>query len=169
MHRRFFLLLALLLLVLPISLRVVAQDESTRSVEIVSITDDNFPELTLLVNVRDEFGVPVSDLSSSDFVVSVDSDAASVQSIENITRDELAISVVLVIDTSSSMYGLPLANTQAAALVFLDNLAPGDEVALLDFDSSIKIAVRDAAHRPPSTGCRARTPLRPRRAGARRS
>lgn len=140
MHRRFFLILVLLLLVLPISLRVAAQDESTRSVEIVSVTDDNFPELTLLVNVRDEFGVPVSDLSSSDFVVSVDNAAASVQSIENITRDELAISVVLVIDTSSSMYGLPLANTQDAALAFLDNLAPGDEVALLGFDSSIKIA-----------------------------
>lgn len=141
MHRRFLILLAFLLIVLPASLSVVAQDEGlSRSVEIISITDDNFPELTLLVNVRDEFGVPISDLSSSDFDITVDDSAVTIGSLENITRDELPISVVLVIDTSSSMYGLPLFDTQQAALAFLDNLAPGDEVALLDFDSSIKIA-----------------------------
>ena len=38
------------------------------------------------------------------------------------------------------MLGKPLEDAKGAALAFLDNLAPGDEVALIDFDSTVKLA-----------------------------
>jgi uncharacterized protein YegL len=48
--------------------------------------------------------------------------------------------VVLVIDTSESMIGTPLDDTKSAALAFVDRLAEGDEIAILDFDSDIVVA-----------------------------
>ena len=143
MYRKtlFIVLVIALLALIPLGL-TVAQDDGPPAVtvEIGSINDDDFPELTLFVNVRDQYGVPVPDLTIDDFQVLLGDESAQVLSVENITRDELPISVVLVIDTSDSMYGDPLADAQVAALTFLDRLAPGDEVALVDFDSTVKVA-----------------------------
>ncbi|HML24930.1 MAG TPA: VWA domain-containing protein, partial [Aggregatilinea sp.] len=108
--------------------------------EIGGINREDFPELTLLVNVWDAFNVPVPDLTADDFNITIDGSPATILSVENVTGNELPISVVLVVDTSESMTGLPLENAQQAALAFLDNLALADEVALIDFDSTVKLA-----------------------------
>ena len=108
--------------------------------EIGGINREAFPELTLLVNVWDAFDIPVPDLTAEDFSITVDGTPVSILSVENVTGDELPISVVLVMDTSESMLGQPLEDAHQAAQAFLDNLAPGDEVALIDFDSTAKLA-----------------------------
>ncbi|MBN1565210.1 MAG: VWA domain-containing protein, partial [Anaerolineae bacterium] len=150
MLRRFSLLMSLTLVVLVALVGFsgfgwlqpsAAQDDPPVRLDVGGINAEKFPTLTLLVNVWDEFDVPVSGLTVDDFQVTAGGAATSVLSVENITEDDLPISVVLVIDTSESMLGQPLDDAKAAALAFVDTLAPTDAVALVDFDSTVKVAV----------------------------
>ena len=135
--RKYSLLPLVLVLLLLVS---SGSAQQATSIEINSVNEDNFPQLELLVNVQDDFGTPILNLTAEDFVVLLDNDFGTVVSVENITDNNLSISVVLVIDTSESMIGTPLDDTKAAALAFVDRLADGDEIAILDFDSDIVIA-----------------------------
>jgi VWFA-related protein len=135
--RKFSLLLLVFMLIMLVS---SSSAQQATSIEINSVNDDNFPQLELLVNVLDSIGAPVLNLAAEDFIVLLDNDFGQVLSVENITDNNLSIAVVLVIDTSESMIGTPLDDTKAAALAFVDRLAEGDEIAILDFDSDIVIA-----------------------------
>ena len=117
-----------------------AQNGTPARIEVGGISTNSFPQLTLLVNVWDQYDIPVPGLETKSFAVTANGVPVPVLSVENITKDNLPISVVLAIDTSESMAGEPLENAKAAALSFLDNLAPGDEVALLDFNSTVRLA-----------------------------
>ncbi|MBI5961025.1 MAG: VWA domain-containing protein [Chloroflexi bacterium] len=137
--RRFLIFLILVIFFAFLTSSSLAQDGGVAAIEIGAIDTENFPELTLLVNVHDVFGVPVQGLTATDFQVAINNQPVSILSAENIADNALPISVVLIIDTSESMVNEPLADAQAAALAFLDMLAPGDEVALVDFNSTVRI------------------------------
>ncbi len=47
--------------------------------------------------------------------------------------------VVLLIDTSGSMWGAPLQDVKRAAMVFVGALAEGDEVAVVSFDTNVEM------------------------------
>ncbi len=131
--------LSMLVFVAVVAGGVFAQGGEPATVAITDIDDGDLPQLTLLVDVEDAFGVPVPDLAAGDFDITIAGSAARITAVENVARDNLPISVILVIDTSESMLGEPLANTKQAALTFLDNLAPGDEVALVTFNSTVTV------------------------------
>lgn len=138
--RAFRLISLLLILLAALGGAASAQEDGgiTR-VEIVEVVAEDLPQITLLVNVVDPYGVPVSGLGAEAFNITVDGQPATITAIENVTQDNLPISVVLVIDTSESMLGLPLAAAQDAARAFLDRLRPGDQVALMEFDSTVRL------------------------------
>ncbi len=138
MRRYLSALFVLVLVVVPAGL-VFAQGGEPATIEIRSVADDALPQLTLFVNSEDAFGVPVQNLTAEDFTVTIAGAPARITAVQNVALDNLPISVVLAIDTSESMLGEPLANAKQAALTFLDNLSPGDEVALLTFASSVTI------------------------------
>ncbi len=138
--RRTFLFLTAIAFLFSFSLTPhVGTAQGGAAVEIGGVDTSQFPQLTVLVTIRDQYNVPVQNLTSTDFQMTVDGNAVQVVSVENITESDLPISVVLAIDTSESMLGEPLNHAKEAALAFLDNLAPGDEVALIDFDSQVRI------------------------------
>lgn len=123
------------------------------AVDIRTVNDDDFPTVELTVAVTDENGQAVTDLTADDFSLDLALTPQTIISVENITSNELPISVVLVIDTSTSMTGKPLEDTKAAALTFVDRLVEGDEVSVVTFDSDVQVvqeftedldAVRDA-------------------------
>ncbi len=138
MRRSLLVFLWIIAFLLPASLGL-AQEGGAATVEVGAINLDNFPELTLLVNVRDAYNVPVQGLTAGDFQITLNGQPVPVKSLQNITDNALPISVVLVMDTSESMINEPLAAAQEAALAFLDRLAPGDEVALIDFSSTVRV------------------------------
>ncbi len=119
----------------------LAQESIAALVEIGTINTENFPQITFSVNLQDEFHAPIANLTAEDFQVYLDGEVVPILSLENVTQNDLPISVVLVIDTSESMLGQAIDDAKAAALAFLDNLAPGDEVALIDFDTTVKVAL----------------------------
>jgi VWFA-related protein len=139
MRRSLLVFLWVIAFLLPASLSL-AQEGGATTVEVGAINLDQFPELTLLVNVRDAYNVPVQGLTAADFQITLNDQPVAVKSLQNITDNALPISVVLVMDTSESMINEPLAAAKEAALAFLDKLAPGDEVALIDFSSTVRVA-----------------------------
>src|SRR5574341_410196 len=68
------------------------------TVKVGGVDDTNFPQLTIQVNLQDANGLPVSGLSAEEMQVKVNDTPVSISSFQNITADELSISVVLVIE-----------------------------------------------------------------------
>ena len=128
------LLAAALLLIVT---AVMAQ--SVQGITINGIDDSGFPLLRLLVTVTDSEGRPVLGLTEPDFEALAAGRSAQVVEVEEIRNAELGVSVVLVLDSSESMFGAPLDNTINAAGILLDNLRPTDEVAIIDFDSGFRV------------------------------
>jgi VWFA-related protein len=116
-----------------------AQESTPPRIVINSIDDSDFPTLRLLVTVTDENRFPITSLAANDFGLKVNGQTQTISSVENITNENLAISVVLVIDTSESMSGNPMEDTRQAALAFVDKLGPNDQIAVVDFDSDIQV------------------------------
>ena len=56
----------------------------------------------------------------------------------NINDDSLAFATVLVIDTSSSMAGIPLDLSQAAARVYIEELVPDNPIAIVAFSTEAR-------------------------------
>lgn len=135
--RRFFALFFLPVIALPAFLfqqgiPVVAPE----NLEITGVNAAGAPDVTLAVNVTDAVGRTVKGLGLDDFQLGgALSQVAEIVQVESIADDNLALAVVLVIDTSSSMAGAPLERTQAAAKAFVSSLAAEDTVALVSFNN----------------------------------
>lgn len=112
-----------------------AQGSIPVTLEITGVNAADAPDVTLTVNVTDAVGQTVSGLTAENFELSGSlSNVATIVSAERVS-DNLPFAVVLVIDTSSSMSGTPLARTQAAAKAFVESLSADDAVALVTFDN----------------------------------
>ncbi len=147
-------LTALLFSLLLPSLFVLAiQDSPTAMLDITGVNATGLPTVEVSANIEDAFGRPVVGLTPGDITVTGDlADAAQVVQVENITDDELPFAVVLTIDTSESMSGLPLEQAKVAARLFVEQLRPEDSVAVVDFDSTARVVLpyttdKDAALR----------------------
>src|SRR5690606_70060 len=94
---------------------------------------------TVTVQVTDVVGQTVRGLDVSDFQLGGSlANIAEIVRVES-TSDNLPFAVVLVIDTSSSMSGMPLQRTQAAAKAFINALGPDDPVAIVTFSNDATV------------------------------
>lgn len=130
------------MLIVPLVLIANGQDDAEQTpqptLQITGINSANLPEAKLTVNVMDTFGQYVPNLTVEDFNLSNQlSQYGRIVQVENVTDDDLPISVVLVIDTSSSMSGSPITRARQAAIQFVDLLGEQDHVAIITFDSNI--------------------------------
>lgn len=81
---------------------------------------------------------PLAGLRAEDFVLT---DNGRAQRIESASLEAMPLSVLLVLDTSSSMAGTRFGNLIAGAKGVLQSLRPDDRVALLTFSSHISQGV----------------------------
>jgi VWFA-related protein len=93
-------------------------------------------------------GQPVKGLTAADFEVK---DNGVAQEVELVGGEDKTVDVVLALDTSSSLAGLPLGRLKAAAHAFVDVLHPQDAFSLLTFSDRIQATVapgdrRERAH-----------------------
>ena len=79
---------------------------------------------------------PVAGLTSEDFELR---DSGVVQQIQAVTIADIPISVMLALDTSSSVDGPPLIRLKDAALAALGTLRPEDRSALLTFSGAVRL------------------------------
>jgi len=138
---RFLRLLTTLLLLSILALLpgLSSAQQNNGSVDIASVDDAGYPQVTLIANVLNSVGQPISGLDASNFSLGGDLAAnASICGVQEIATGTLEFGIVLVLDVSSSMAGAPLDEAKAAALGFIDQVNANSPIAIVTFASRIR-------------------------------
>lgn len=131
---------SVLLLLLLFPTLVAAQGPAPATVRIDRLEPTAWPEVQVLLTVRDPYGVPIPDLQAEHFALTEDETLQpAVRRVEAFTNPELGLAVVLVLDISGSMRGQPLADLKIAAARLLDALGPQDQVAVIAFADRVNL------------------------------
>lgn len=79
---------------------------------------------------------PVTGLTSANFELR---DSGVVQRIEAVQYEDVPLGIMLVLDTSQSVAGVPLGNLKKATSAVLELLNPADRVALMTFSGAVQM------------------------------
>lgn len=80
---------------------------------------------------------PVRGLTAADFDLK---DRGVPQTIESVSFEDVPLSLMLVLDRSSSVRGAPLAHLKEAASAVVDRMRPGDRAATMTFSGDVSLA-----------------------------
>ncbi len=117
----------------------VSAQNSALNIKIVRIDDSAFPIVKAYVSVFDSQGFSITGLDSKAFQVSEDQRLVNTYQVVQFENFEQPLAVVLIIDTSGSMYGKPLTDSISAAKNFIADLMPDDLVSIISFSNSINV------------------------------
>jgi VWFA-related protein len=112
--------------------------QESENIQVLGVNTNNHPRLEITVSVFDPAGRPLNGLQAANFAVFEDDKAVAIKSVTSITDESIPLGIVLVMDTSTSMDEVPLSKAKAAALAFVDQVRPIDELALISFNSTVK-------------------------------
>jgi len=139
----FRLLWVALLLAGVFPVRVDAQTPSppALSVSVDASNVANFPQVSLVVTVRDAYGRVVSEFAPEMVQIFEDgsTQARPVVRVEPLLNPSRPVYVILVLDISGSMIGQPVKDAKAAARALIERMGPQDYVALIAFKISIAL------------------------------
>ncbi len=129
------LVCAFLLLALPCV--IFAQEESDL---IITRTDlDDYPKVDIYLNFKEGSKLGLQELGKENFSLTENNDEIELRSVERISSIPEPIGVVLVMDISGSMKGEPIEDAIGAASLFMDEMRPIDEIAIIGFADSIYV------------------------------
>ena len=131
--RRFIRGLAAIGLCAALSAALPARAQSPASIDVTQVITANYPDVVAVVSVHDTTGVPIGGLTAANFAASDDSGPVPVVAAQAAVNADIGLAVVLVMDTSGSMAGDPLALTEEAAISFVDSLLPKDGAIVISF------------------------------------
>jgi VWFA-related protein len=141
--RRVVLLLFSLLLVLLLGLALLlpasrsAQAIPGGQVRVTQVDTSAYPQVSIFTAVDDPAGGPRANLSRADFQIR--EDGAPVDLTGFVGAGGSAISTALVVDRSGSMEDADkIEGARAAAEAFVQLLRPGDQAALISFNSQVQ-------------------------------
>ena len=117
--------------------RTAADGELRVSVREVDTKDA--ASVRFLAKVVDQNGRPIPNLTPENFSLKVGGQAIPVTAVQTVTDAQVGISSLLVIDTSGSMVGAPLAAARAAAAQYVSSLQPVDEVGVIAFANGVSV------------------------------
>ncbi|MBZ0301364.1 MAG: VWA domain-containing protein [Anaerolineae bacterium] len=138
--RRSLLAALLILAILPVTLAATQEAREPR-LEITGLNPINLPTVSVSVNVFDQVGQPVPDLTAADFRVTGElADRARVVSVRSFSDAAIPINVVLAMDVSSSMAETPIDNAKLAANTFVESIGANDPVALVVFSTGARLS-----------------------------
>ncbi len=112
--------------------------QESENIQVLGVNTNNHPRLEITVSVFDPAGRPLNGLQAANFTVFEDDKPVTLKSVTSITDESIPLGIVLVMDTSTSMDETPLSKAKAAALAFVDQVRPIDELALISFNSTVK-------------------------------
>ncbi len=98
-------------------------------------------EATAAVSALDAGGTPITGLSQGAFTVQLDGQPAQVLGVASGVDAALPIALVIVVDTSGSMAGAPIAAAKQAVKPMAQSLQPGDRATLVAFASAVNTVV----------------------------
>jgi len=114
-----------------------AEGQSEVSLSILDIHSKPGSNVEMVVSVVDENGVPVKGLGKTNFKLQLEGKEVKEFSLEPVSSSKSPLSVILGIDVSGSMKGVPITEAKKAASIFLDQLDKEDFTALMVFGSSV--------------------------------
>lgn len=129
--RAVFLVLGALL-VAPGSLSAQQANSITISGVRISSTGAEFA-----ITILDDSGNPVGGLAPGDFVVAIDGAATTPVTVNQAVDSDLALGLAVVVDTSGSMAGAPIATAREVIAPLFAALAPNDRAALIAFADQV--------------------------------
>lgn len=151
LHALWFVSLVLTAFLITVGARVEVASAQTEKggekdgqVVINQVDVSNFPNVVLYVSVSDASGKLNLGLGPEDFLVKEDEVE---QSPLNVKTQLPSIATVLVVDSSGSMKNA-MADTQRAATVYVDNVRKEDEIAVIWFADSVKVAQQFTTDKP---------------------
>ena len=92
----------------------------------------------MIISALDEQGNPIKGISKDNLKLTIEGKEIKEFSLEPVSSAKNPISVILAIDISGSMHGLPIREAKKAASVFLDQIDKEDFIALITFGSNVK-------------------------------
>ena len=142
MKTRLLLLVAALLFasLVPVAIAFTQDTGPAAQFEITSVNPTALPLVRITASVRDPFGQPITGLTAADFsLIGELVGRGEIVSVTSVVDAALPISYVLIIDTSTSMDGMPIEKAKEAARAFVETLGPSDPVALMTFASTVTL------------------------------
>lgn len=113
------------------------------------INIERFPEIRIYVTAADERGTPLKGLTASDFSVQEDGRVVRVKGVFPLERGEEPLSVVLAVDRSGSMRGVPIRDARQAAQDFIGEMRAIDRVGVVSFDDHVTVISRLTSDKGP--------------------
>ncbi len=100
-----------------------------------------FPRVAVYLTARDARGVPITGLTPEDIAVREDGSPQPrpILDLTTAVNPDQPMRVVLVLDISGSMKGVPLEHAKTAAKRFIARLGPHDQVALIAFSGQVNL------------------------------
>jgi VWFA-related protein len=109
-------------------------------IEVAPAGDGTSYQVHVYLSALDDSGNPIRDLAGDSFTLLEDSQKVEIQNVERTT--EALTNIVLVIDTSESMFGASITDAKSAAINFVSGLMKSsDQAAILTFDNNIKTQI----------------------------
>ena len=91
--------------------------------------------VNVYLSALDATGNPILNATKDNFTLSEDSRQVEIQSVTK--SDNLPINLLLLLDTSGSMQGDPIADARKAASTFINSLIETDRIALYSFNEKV--------------------------------
>ncbi len=116
-----------------------AQDSGIEAT-IISIEDHEYPQASAIISVENTAADAGGALTKEQFAATVDGQPANVVSADLVTSESAPLDLLLVLDTSGSMAGAPIAGAKAAAKALVAELGAQDRIALLHFGDAVALS-----------------------------
>ncbi len=116
-----------------------AHADGELTVAIAAVDDSAFPVVTAVFTV-DDGGRPVTSIPPAGLTAAEGGSQATVVSVVSAPDSQIPLGLLITIDTSGSMAGANIVQSQAAAATLIRSLAQGDSGAIITFSDSVRIA-----------------------------
>ncbi|GFP18828.1 tight adherence protein B [Candidatus Hakubella thermalkaliphila] len=104
---------------------------------IKSFSIEQYPQVDIYLGFQEDSPLDVEGLTERNFTISEDGQVVTEFSVNTLGQISEPIGVVLLIDTSGSMKGKPIANAIAAASLFVDQMREIDLIAVVGFADEV--------------------------------
>jgi len=118
---------------------LVQAQQQPAAVRVDQVASGHCPSLKVFLTVMDAQGLPVTGLESNAFKASVDGSAVGKVKAVPFGESQEGMAVVLVLDTSYSMSGDPIAAQNSAASAFIGSLGDAEKVAIVTFGNTVNL------------------------------
>ena len=115
-----------------------ASADDPRQIKILQVDPSDFPNVRFVASIVDAQGRPVADVRAGDIAVTEDGRQQRPSVTE--ARQVLPVAIALVLDTSGSMGGKPIADAKAAMVTLIQSLGPNDQGAVITFSTAPVVA-----------------------------